>query len=187
MHARRTPQGYLGLNHQVIGMSILAVLKVLKFRDASMELETQVHIGPIDPVGWYPIGTLLELMDRLEVHVGYFGLMRMGRMVFTLSHQATVAQRFRSVRAFLYGLDELYRHTNRGSDIGGWKVLRFQPGDAEIEKTTPHHCAMEQGILTAALASADCAAIVSQSRCVREGAATCRFVISSAVTDSRWG
>ncbi len=168
-------------------MSILAVLKVLKQRDPSMELDSRIQLGRIDPSGWYPIGLLLELMDRLEVHVGYFGLVRMGRTVFELSHASIVTKQIHSARQLLHGLDGLYRRTNRGSSIGGWQVLRFQPGDAEVEKTTPHHCAMEQGILTAALASVDCSSIISQSCCVRDGADTCRFVISSTVTDARWG
>lgn len=187
MGDRRTPKGYVGFNHEVVGMSILAVLKVLKFRDPSMELDSRAQLGLIDPARWYPIAQLLELMDRLETHVGYFGLVRMGRTVFALSHAALVTKQIHSVRQLLHGLDHLYRRTNRGSSIGGWEVLRFEPGDAELEKTTPHHCAMEQGILTAALASVDCSAIVSQSRCIRDGADTCRFVISSTVTDARWG
>jgi hypothetical protein len=30
-------------------------------------------------------------------------------------------------------------------------VVLFQPGKAELIKTTPHHCVMEEGILTEAL------------------------------------
>lgn len=186
MGDRRTPKGYVGFNHEVVGMSILAVLKVLKFRDPSMELDSRAQIGRIDPSAWYPISLLLELMDRLELHVGHFGLVRMGRMVFSLSHAAIVTRDVHSVHQLAYGLDKLYRRTNRGNGIGGWQVLRFEPGDCEIEKTTPHHCAMEQGILQAALAAVECSAIVSQSRCVRDGADTCRFVISSTMTDARW-
>jgi hypothetical protein len=42
----------------------------------------------------------------------------------------------------------MYHHANRGTGIGGWKVLRFDAGYAELEKMTPHHCVMEQGILS---------------------------------------
>ena len=30
-------------------------------------------------------------------------------------------------------------------------MLGFEPGKAELEKTTPHHCVMEEGIFSAAL------------------------------------
>ena len=80
----------------------------------------------------------------------------------------------------------MYHHANRGTGIGGWKVLRFDPGYAELEKTTPHHCVMEQGILSGALAAVKCPGIVSQKQCFRQGADSCLYVISSSFTDERW-
>jgi hypothetical protein len=80
----------------------------------------------------------------------------------------------------------MYHHANRGSGIGGWKVLRFDPGYAELEKTTPHHCVMEQGILSGALAAVKCPGIVSQKQCFRQGADACLYVVSSSFTDERW-
>jgi len=189
MHAapmHRFPKGYLGVDHETIGRSLLALLTVLKQRDPTDESEARLLRAPIDPHGWYPIATLLALLDRLEQKVGYFGLVRTGRAIFQMSHAATVSTSQFCARDVLHGFDALYRRSNRGRGIGGWRVLRCEPGDAEIEKTTPHHCAMEQGILTAALAAVDCASIVNQSACVREGADTCCFVISSHVTDARW-
>ncbi len=186
MLAHRTPKGYLGIDHEIIGMSIVALHTVLKMRDSAFELEARPLRGPIDPEGWYPIGILLNLLDRLEQKVGYFGLVRTGRAIFQMSHQATVAHSQHSARDVLEGFDALYRNSNRGRGIGGWRVVRFEPGNAEIEKTTPHHCAMEQGILSAALNAVGCPAIVGQSACVREGADACRFVISSLITDERW-
>ncbi|HSC86702.1 MAG TPA: hypothetical protein VLC09_05500, partial [Polyangiaceae bacterium] len=92
----------------------------------------------------------------------------------------------KSARDVVYGIDGMYHHANRGSGIGGWKVLEFQPGYAELEKTTPHHCVMEQGILTAALTAVGCPSNVTQRACLREGADVCIFSISSALTDTRW-
>jgi hypothetical protein len=92
----------------------------------------------------------------------------------------------RSAADVIYGIDGMYHHANRGSAIGGWKVLRFDPGYAELEKTTPHHCVMEQGILSGALAAVKCPGIVSQKQCFRQGADACLYVISSSFTDERW-
>lgn len=167
-------------------MSIIALLTVLKRRDLVLHLETGEELGPVDPQGWYPVAILLDLLDRLEAKIGYFGLVRTGRTLFQMSHEATVSRSQYCARDVLEGFDTLYRKSNRGRGIGGWRVLRFDPGNAEIEKTTPHHCAMEQGILTAALTSVGCPAMVGQSACVRDGADACRFVISTPVTDARW-
>jgi hypothetical protein len=45
-----------------------------------------------------------------------------------------------SARYVVYGIDDFYHFSNRGRNIGGWLVLRFEPGHAELFKTTPHHC-----------------------------------------------
>ncbi len=186
MQSRRTPRGYVGVDHEIVGMSIVALQTVLKQRDSALELEARPRLPPVDPQGWYPVGVLLDLLDRLEEQIGYFGLVRTGRAIFQMSHEAAVFRAHFSAHDVLEGFDALYRKSNRGQSIGGWRVLRFASGNAEIEKTTPHHCAMEQGILAAALSAVGCAAIVCQSACVLEGADACRFVISSPVTDARW-
>ena len=80
----------------------------------------------------------------------------------------------------------MYHNANRGQQIGGWSVVVVRAGYTELEKTTPHHCVMEQGILSAALAGVNCPGIVSQSRCFRQGAESCLYTISSAVVDGRW-
>ncbi len=112
---------------------------------------------------WYPIGDLLDLAwIALDASVGNVGLVRMGRTLFDLSHKENLQRVASSARQVLHMFDDLYRHANRGERIGGWTVLKFEPGYAELENTTPHHCTMEQGILTAALAAVGCPSTVSQ-------------------------
>jgi hypothetical protein len=123
-------------------------------------------------------------MDLLDAKVGRFGLMRIGRTLFHLTHEQRVLETARSGVDIVYGLDDMYHHANRGERIGGWRVLRCDGDGAELEKTTPHHCAMEEGILAQALSSVGALAVVSQSECFREGAAACRFVIQSG--GRRW-
>ena len=93
----------------------------------------------------------------------------------------------KSARDILTAFDDLYKRANRGEQIGGWKVLDFTPGKARLEKTTPHHCALEEGIVSAALGCVDVPATVTQETCVRRGADSCIFVIASVITDQRWG
>jgi hypothetical protein len=138
----------------------------------------------VDPEKWYPIDWMLSLMEALDRAVGQKGVLRAGRRRFELAHRLRVP--YTSARDVIYGIDEMYRHTNRGEQIGGWAVQKFEPGYAELEKTTPHHCAMEQGILSAALSSAQCPSVVSQKQCFREGADSCIYVISSSLSDARW-
>lgn len=183
---QRRPKGYLGIDHETIGSDILAVLHILKMPEQVLGSDDATRLKNIDPAGWYPIGWLLELMEKLDRHVGHYGLLRMGRTLFKLSHEERVVKVAHSAKDIVYGIDGMYRHANRGRQIGGWKVLAFRPGYAELEKTTPHHCVMEQGILAAALSAVKCPGSVSQRDCLRRGAESCIYVISSAFTDGRW-
>ncbi len=92
-------------------------------------------------------------MEKLDSHVGHYGLLRMGRKLFHLSHEARVLEVAKSARDIVYGIDDMYHHANRGQMIGGWSVLSFNSGHAELEKTTPHHCVMEQGSLAVTIAN----------------------------------
>jgi hypothetical protein len=183
---RRWPAGYKGENHETIGSDIIAVVQILKLPEQVLGREETQRLGNVDPDAWYPIGWLLDLMETLDEHVGHYGLLRMGRTLFKLSHEDRVTQVASCARDIIYGIDAMYHHANRGEAIGGWSVLRFEPGYAELRKTTPHHCVMEQGILMAALAAVGCPGMVSQRECFRQGAPACIYTISSAITDERW-
>ena len=76
----------------------------------------------------------------------------------------------------------MYHHANRGGGIGGWRVISFDESRGVLEKTTPHHCEMEEGILAQALADIGARAVVTQTACFRKGAPACRFLIESAGT-----
>ncbi|HWZ89610.1 MAG TPA: hypothetical protein VNW92_12190 [Polyangiaceae bacterium] len=186
MAQRRRPKGYLGIDHETVGSDILAVLKILKLPEQILGADLAGRLSAIEPRGWYPIELLLDVMDKLDSEVGHYGLLRMGRALFNLSHEARVGKVATCARDIVYGINDMYRHSNRGRMIGGWEVLTFEPGNATLEKTTPHHCIMEQGILSAALSTVGCPGIVSQSQCFREGADACHYVVSSSFIDERW-
>lgn len=182
----RRPKGYVGERHETIGSDILAVLRALTFPLGVLGADTVDQLESVDPEGWYPIAWLLDLMDRVDRRVGSSGLVKIGRTLFKLSHEARVLQVVRSARDIVYGIDGMYRHANRGVGIGGWTVLSFEPGRATLEKTTPHHCAMEEGILSAGLEAMRAPSRIAQSSCFRKGADACVFEVTSAVTDERW-
>jgi hypothetical protein len=182
----RRPKTYVGTNHETIGSDILAVYQILKMPEQVLGEDEAQRLAAVKPEDWYPIEWLLELMDKLDKQVGHYGLMRMGRTLFKLSHQERVTQVAKCARDIVYGIDGMYHHANRGRQIGGWRVLKFDPGDAELEKTTPHHCVMEQGILAEALAAVGCPGIVSQRQCFRQGADACIYTITSSFVDARW-
>jgi hypothetical protein len=71
----------------------------------------------VQPLGWYPVKLLLALMEDLDKHAGHYGLLRMGRRRFELSHKTRVPQN--SARDVVYGIDEMYHFSNRGRNIGG--------------------------------------------------------------------
>ncbi len=184
-HVRR-PKGYVGRHHETLGSDILSVFRILKLPEQVLGTEVAHRIRDLDPNGWYPIAELLDLMERLDQSLGHYGLLRMGRTLFELSHKERVLEVASSARDIVYGIDGMYRHANRGTSIGGWKVLRFEAGAAELEKTTPHHCVMEQGLLAAALTAVRCPGTVDQSACFRKGSEACVFTITSAFVDERW-
>ena len=177
---------YLGLNHETIGSDILAVLKALHAPDRALGPALAQRLRAVKPDAWYPISLLLEALEALDKNLGTFALRKVGWELFQLSHAEATRQHANSARDIVYGIDGMYHRANRGAGIGGWRVLSFEPGHAELEKTTPHHCVMEEGILEEALRTVGVRADVSQKACRRKGAAACHYVITSPVTDERW-
>lgn len=189
----RTPRGYHGIGHETIGSDLLAVRHALAAltgtENAAERLLGEIANGRLEQVtadGWYPIGWLLEMMETIEQRIGRFALLKLGRTLFRISHEQRIAEVARCGRDIVYGIDGMYHHANRGVAIGGWDVLEFDANRAVLEKTTPHHCVMEEGILSQALQAVGSPSVISQSQCFREGAETCRFVILPAMQSAVW-
>jgi hypothetical protein len=188
MLPQRWPAEYRGINHQTIGSDILAVLKVLHLPKQILGAELEQKLQAVKHDGWYPISLLLETLELLDKKLGPAGVRNVGFALFRLTHEATQRHKAHSARDVIYGIDAMYHAANRGTGIGGWKVVSFQPGTALLEKTTPHHCALEEGILHEALRLvAGIPANIQQDACFRLGAPACVFRITSVVTDERWG
>lgn len=181
---KHRPRGYSGSNHETIGSDILAVVRSLKLPQLTLGKELSDRLSAFDPNGWYPIGILLDAMERIDAKLGDEGLRQMGRLLFKLSHEQRVAPK--SAREVIYSLDDMYHHANRGEGIGSWRVTKFEPGLAHVEKTSPHPCTMEEGIVGAALQAAGAPCTIKQPRCMRHGSDHCLLVIHSAITDHRW-
>lgn len=182
----RRPRNYVGMNHETIGSDILAVMKALHAPERALGPELTARLKAVSPTGWYPIGWLLEALETMDQKLGTYALKNVGWKLFEMTHAEGLKKTTSTARELLYGFDAIYRHANRGGNIGGWKVLSFAPGEAELEKTTPHHCVMEEGILQEALRTLGIKADVSQRACFRKGADACIFVIRSPITDARW-
>jgi hypothetical protein len=182
----RKPKGYVGLNHETLGSDILSVVAALPLPNHLLGAEVAERLGSVDSGGWYPIEWLLEAMEVLDKRIGNNGLLQMGRKLFQLSHAAQFKVSAKSAADLVFGIDGMYKHANRGTAIGGWEVLAFEPGTAELEKTTPHHCVMEEGIFSAALLTLEVPALVRQTACFRTGADACRFLLTSPVHDEKW-
>jgi hypothetical protein len=150
--------------------------------------ESAERIERVKAEQWYPIEWLLTMLEAVDSKVGPNGLRRLGRALFTRSHQQQAKQHFRSAREILSAFDALYHSANRGQQVGGWKVLSFDPARAELEKSTPHHCVMEEGIVLEACAAVGCRVVVSQRACFRQGADACVYVVAPATLgDPSWG
>lgn len=177
---------YSNPSHETIGSDILAVMAVLKLPEAVLGAVWVERLHVVQPEQWYPIGTLLELLEQLVKKGGRASLVQMGRQLFRDSHQKRLTPELTSAGDVLFGIDAMYHHANRGENIGGWQVLRFSPGHALLRKTTPHHCALEEGILYEALHIVGAESLISQVTCMQSGAEACELEIHSSVRDHRW-
>jgi len=180
------PREYVGRNHETLGSDILAVLKAVTLPERTLGPDLAKRLQAVRPDQWYPIGLLLEAFEVLAEKLGDYGLHHVGWELFKLSHADSVRANVRSAHQLLHGFHSIYRNVNRGQGIGGWKVLTFEPGLAVMEKTTPHHCKVEEGIMEEAMRTLGIRVEVNQSQCLRKGAAACHFVLRSPVTDERW-
>lgn len=161
-------------------------MKALHAPERALGPELAARLAKVKPDAWYPIGWLLEALEAMDQRLGTYALKNVGWKLFELSHAETLKKVASSAHDVLHGFDALYHNANRGKDIGGWKVLSFTPGRAEMEKTTPHHCVMEEGIMQEALRTLGVKSEVTQRQCFRKGAESCVFVVTSPVTDDRW-
>ena len=183
----RRPAGYVGTNHETIGSDVLAVLRVLKLPELVLGPERTARLTAIDPEAWYPISWLLELMEVLDQKLGRSALFSLGETLFRLTHEEQAKAAFHSAKELLGAFDMLYHQANRGANIGGWKVTSWAPGRCQLEKTTPHHCVMEEGLCHRALACLGVTAQIRQTTCFRAGGDRCHYLITSPITDERWG
>lgn len=183
----RLPRGYVGINHQTIGSDILAVFNVIHAPERLLGPEMTARLKQIKPDEWYPISVLLETLDVLDKKLDSYALKNAGWKLFNLSHAENVRKSVNSARELIHGFHSLYLNANRGVRIGGWRVLSFEPGRAELEKTTPHHCVLEEGIFEEALRTVGVSARVEQSACFRQGADACIFVVNAPNPGPRWG
>jgi hypothetical protein len=177
---------YENPSHETIGSDILAVLRTMRYPGEVLGAGWLERLRALDPGGWYPVSTLLELLEYLAHKGGRASLVQMGRQLFRDSHLERVSTQLQSAGDVLFGMDTMYRHANRGQNLGGWEVLRFGAGHAVLSKTTPHHCALEEGILYEALHSVGAESLIVQEVCMQHGATHCELEIRSPVRDHRW-
>lgn len=180
------PRGYEGRDHETLGSEMQAVLQALNFPFSVLGPARMKQLESLRPEAWYPIRDMLELMDYLDRKLGAVGLLALGKTIFRISIKPETKEKLRSARDVIFGIDSMYNGTNRGTKIGSWSVISFAPGRAELVKTTPHHCVMEEGILQEALIGVQVPVTITQSRCLRRGDDHCRFILTSVVTDQRW-
>jgi hypothetical protein len=183
---QRKPRGYEGIKHETIGSDILSVVGAIPLAKNVLGQALFDKLAAAKPDAWYPIEWLFEASEVLDKKIGANGLRQVGRALFRMSHEARFKEVAKTAADLIYALDDMYHHANRGRAIGGWQVVEFRSGHAVVDKTTPHHCLLEEGIVGQALSSIGIPVNIEQPQCFRRGADSCRFVLSSAVTDL-WG
>ena len=173
-------------DHEILGSDILAVISALPLADLVLGTELAARLRGVKPDGWYPASLFLEALQRVSLKVGRFGLLQLGRQIFTTSHAGNFKKVSHNAADALYGINTMYRRANRGGAIGGWEMIAFRPGYAEMIKTTPPDCLMVEGILSEALRTLEIPTTLEQRECRHRGAAHCRFIFTSPVTGDLW-
>ena len=184
--AQKVPRGYLGIGHETRGSEIMTILETVRAPELTLGVEMVVWLKKLRPDGWYPIGLMLDLMETLEQKLGKYHLKQLGWTIFSRDHAPQLREHVRTAQEALQLCDAQYKTSNRGTSIGGWKVVSFTHARAELEKTTPHHCAMEEGILEEIMRTLGVVCTVSQSECIRAGGDICRFLIEPKVAGPSW-
>jgi hypothetical protein len=134
------------IDHEILGSDALAVLQVVSLPEQTLGGPLHQRLKEVRPDGWYPVSLLTEVLETLFVRVGPNGLRQMGRKLFAATHESFVKANIASAYQLLSSFDDVYRKANRGTAIGGWKLLDFSAGKAVIEKTTPHICLVERAL-----------------------------------------
>jgi hypothetical protein len=178
--------GQAASDHEIIGADLLSVIRALPLADLVLGAEMSAQLRAAKPDAWYPASLFIEALQRVGLKVGRFGLLQLGRQIFATSQAPTFKQRVHNAAEALFGIDGNYRRANRGSAIGGWQMISFKPGHAEMIKTTPPDCLMVEGIVSEALRTLEIPTLIEQRECVHKGAPHCRFIFSSAVTGELW-
>lgn len=184
---RRVPRGYEGWNHETLGSDLIATFAAVNAVDPRFSEHWMPLVKTLDAHGWYPIDVLLALGIAAEERFGSELLVRIGEEIFARSHAATFRSSAATVADVAYGIDGMYRAANRGKGLGGWRVIEFTEGRALIEKTTPHPCQIEEGILGAACATLSVPVAISQTQCVRHDHDACWFALRALGPTSHWG
>lgn len=184
-------KAYRSTNHEVQGYELLAVRDALTWlspdksppsvHDLCVRLLGATQVAQLDatsPPQWYPAQLLLSMLRAIDEKVGPNGLRRVGRASFQRAVASMGRDKYKSARAMLDDLDAIYRRTNRGTAIGGWKVLLASDVEARLEYTAPHVCVTQEGYLTEACAAVGVPVVVTQKECVRSGADACVFSVA---------
>jgi hypothetical protein len=176
----------MGKKHETVGSDILALYRSLQLPELVLGATTAASIQAVVATEWYPIEMLLEPLEALSRASGDSAVRKVGRKLFQLSHAPRLRGTSMTARELFAGFDNMYRAANRGENIGGWRVLRFDRTSADLETSTPHHCALEEGILDEALRAIGVPARIEQTACVRKNAPACIFNVVPRNGDAGW-
>ena len=67
MPLKYRPKGYVGLRHETIGSDILSVAQILKLPEQTLGAELAGKLSRVKADRWYPIGDLLDHIERSTV------------------------------------------------------------------------------------------------------------------------
>ena len=67
---------HLSTAHETIGSDILAVLQTMKYPEQILGAEWLARLRLVEPEGWYPVSTLLELLQKLASKGGHASVCR---------------------------------------------------------------------------------------------------------------
>lgn len=136
-------------NTEVSGWMLRVALQSAPHQDKKIrDIFKKNSMLHLDNSKWYGMQQYLDAMHEVYQSFGPNLLFQMGKHIVTSSGLPMEAS---SLEMALYKLDQLYKRNHRGSEIGHYRLVNYNPErkEAQIECKNPYPCYLDRGILSA--------------------------------------
>lgn len=130
---------------EVLGDVVLSVIHAMgAFKGLASEILERHHIVDPQKYLWYRQQAWLDAFSTIALEVGPTTLSQIGRQI---PRQANYRPGLQSIDEVLLELDEAYKATHRGGEVGSYRYRPTSLRSGLIICHTPYPCDFERGLL----------------------------------------